>query len=114
MIDVRSFVRFEIRDFWTAQSPGRAGYLAMQVMISLAWAIYAVALIVAGMRRRYPPVRYLAMVVFAVTIPKVLLLDLAELEQAYRVMSAIGLGGLLLLASFLYQRFSANLSEEEK
>lgn len=102
-----------IRDFWTAQAPGRSGYLAMQVMISLAWAVYAVVLVVAGMRRRYAPVRYLAMAVFGVTIPKVLLLDLAELEQAYRVMSAIGLGVLLLIASFLYQRYRANLSEEE-
>jgi uncharacterized membrane protein len=107
-------ITIEIRDFWTAQSPGRSGYLAMQVMTSLAWAVYAVVLIVVGMRRRYAPVRYLAMAVFAVTIPKVLLLDLAELEQAYRVLSAIGLGVLLLIASFLYQRFRANLSEEEK
>jgi uncharacterized membrane protein len=104
----------EIRSFWSAQSPGRSGYLALQLMTSLAWAVYAVALIVFGIRRRYAPVRYLAMVVLAVTILKVFLLDLSELEQGYRVLSAIGLGVLLLLASFLYQRFREELSGEER
>jgi uncharacterized membrane protein len=64
-----------------------------------------VGLIVAGIRRRYAPIRYLAMVILAVTILKVFTADLAELDQAYRVLSAIGLGVLLLIASFLYQRF---------
>ena len=95
----------EIRNFWTVQASGRSGFLALHVMTSLAWAVYAVGLIIAGIRGRYAPVRYLAMAVLGVTILKVFLLDLAELEQAYRVLSAIGLGVLLLIASFLYQRF---------
>ena len=42
--------------------------------------------------------------VFAVTILKVFFFDLDELEQIYRVMSVIGLGVLLLLTSYLYNR----------
>ena len=98
-------VTVEIRNFWNVQAPGRSGFLALHVMTSLAWAVYAVGLIITGIRGRYAPVRYLAMAVLGVTILKVFLLDLAELEQAYRVLSAIGLGVLLLIASFLYQRF---------
>ena len=100
-----TLITAEIRNFWSVQSPGRGGFLALHVMTSLAWAVYAVGLIVVGIRRQYAPIRYLAMAVLAVTILKVFLLDLAELEQAYRVLSAIGLGVLLLIASFLYQRF---------
>jgi uncharacterized membrane protein len=109
-----ALITAEIRSFWSVQSPGRSGYLALHMMTSLAWAIYAVALIVFGMRRRYAPVRYLAMAVLAVTILKVFLLDLSELEQAYRVLSAIGLGVLLLIASFLYQRYREELSADER
>jgi len=49
-------------------------------------------------------IRYFAMVVFAVTTAKVFFVDLAELDRIYRVMSVIGLGILLLLTSWLYQR----------
>jgi hypothetical protein len=110
---VLAVITAEIRAFWAVRASGRTIYLAEQVTISLAWALYAVGLIVVGIRQRYAPVRYLAMAVLAVTIPKVLLLDLAELEQGYRVLSAIGLGVLLLIASFLYQHFRVHLSEQE-
>jgi uncharacterized membrane protein len=44
------------------------------------------------------------MAVFAVTIVKVFAVDLAELDRLYRVASIIGLGVLLLVTAFLYQR----------
>jgi len=46
----------------------------------------------------------LAIVVFAVTIFKVFALDMAQLDRIYRVSSVIGLGILLLLTSYLYNR----------
>jgi len=67
------------------------------------------ALIVAGIRKRYSPIRYLAIAVFAGTIAKVFLVDLAELDQVYRVLSIVGLGVALLMTSFLYHRFRARL-----
>jgi uncharacterized membrane protein len=105
-----ALITSEIQAFWT----GRSGYLTRHMMMSLAWALYAVGLIVYGIRRRYAPVRYLAMVVFGVTTLKLFLLDLAALDQAYRVLSAVGLGVLLLIASFLYQRYREELSGEER
>ena len=59
------------------------------------------------MRTRYAPIRYFAMAVFAVTIVKVFVVDLAELDRIYRVLSIIGLGLTLLLTSYLYQRLNA-------
>jgi uncharacterized membrane protein len=105
-----ALVTSEIQAYWA----GRSGYLTRHMMMSLAWALYAVGLIVFGIRRRYAPVRYLAMVVFGVTILKLFLLDLAALDQVYRVLSAVGLGVLLLVASFLYQRYREELSGQER
>jgi uncharacterized membrane protein len=38
----------------------------------------------------------------------VFFVDLAQLDRVYRVLSVIGLGVLLIVASYLYQRFMAD------
>jgi uncharacterized membrane protein len=84
---------------------GRAATtLAYQLTLSLAWAAYAVMLVAAGLRWRYRPVRYLAIALFGVTMAKVFFVDLARLDRVYRMLSVIGLGLLLLVASYMYQR----------
>jgi hypothetical protein len=95
----------EISAYWAV----RGGHFAREVMMSVTWGIYATALIVIGLHRKYAPIRYFAMLVFGVTIFKVFALDMAELDRIYRVSSVIGLGVLLLLTSYLYNR-----SEREK
>jgi uncharacterized membrane protein len=97
----------EITAFWdvrSATTTTSSGRFAREAMLSTTWAAYATALIVAGIRRNYAPIRYFAMVVFAVTILKVFLIDLSELDRIYRVFSILGLGVMLLLTSYLYQR----------
>ena len=61
-------------------------------------------LVAAGFRRDYAPARYLAIALFALTIVKVLTKDIAELDRVYRMLSVLGLGALLVAASYLYQR----------
>jgi len=102
------FLTGEISAFWQlhdASGVSAESRLARGAMLSVTWAAYATAAIVAGIRRRYAPVRYFAMVVFALTIAKVFFVDMAELERAYRIVSIIGLGVMLLATSYLYQRF---------
>jgi uncharacterized membrane protein len=90
----------EIYAYW----PFREGHLARELTVSVTWGIYATVLIVLGLRFRYAPIRYFAMVVFGVTTIKVFAGDMAQLERIYRVSSVIGLGILLLLTSYLYNR----------
>jgi uncharacterized membrane protein len=97
----------EIGAYWRVReliAPGTTQQLAHQLSLSIAWALYATVLIVIGLRRRYAPIRYLAMVLFGITILKVFFFDLAALDQIYRVSSIIVLGVLLLLTSSLYNR----------
>ncbi len=77
-----------------------------QVALSVAWACYAVVLIAAGIVRRYAPARYLGIALFGLTIVKVMTRDIAELDRVYQMLSVLGVGGLLLLASYLYQRMA--------
>jgi len=68
------------------------------------WALYATLLIVIGLGRDYAPIRYFAILLFALTTMKVFFVDMAHLERIYRILSVIGLGIALLVTSYLYQR----------
>ena len=63
-----------------------------------------------GFLRHYPPIRYLAIAVFGVTVLKVFTVDLSQLDQIYRVLSTLGLGVLLVGASYLYRRYRAQIA----
>jgi uncharacterized membrane protein len=82
----------------------RVFHFARELTLSILWAGSAAALVAAGIRRRYAPIRYLAIALFVATMVKVALVDLAQLERLYRVLSVMALGFLMLLASYLYQR----------
>ena len=83
-----------------------------ELMVSVTWAVYATALIVVGLQRRYAPIRYFAIALFGITIVKVFFSDLSELEQIYRVISVIGLGIMLLVTAFLYQRMKGTALDQ--
>ena len=54
------------------------------------------------------------MTVFAVTIVKVFAIDLAELDRLYRVLSIMGLGVMLLMTSYLYQRAATKPDDNDR
>jgi uncharacterized membrane protein len=81
---------------------------AREMVISLTWVTYATALALVGMRKQYAPVRHMAIAVFCLTTVKVFIVDLAELDQMYRVLSVSGLGITLMVTSYLYYRSGAN------
>lgn len=83
--------------------------LAEQVALSVTWALYAVGLVFVGIRRRFAPARYLAIGLFGVVVAKVLVHDIAGLDRLYRMLSVLGVGVLLLVASYLYQKMAADL-----
>jgi len=76
-----------------------------QLSYSLIWAVYAIGMVIAGLVRRYRPVRLMALVVLVGTILKVFLFDLSFLENPYRILSFLALGAILVAVSFLYQKY---------
>ncbi len=77
---------------------------AQSMGLSLLWAVYATALIVAGMRGAEPLLRWIALLLFGIVVVKVFFFDLSVLERGYRILSFFVLGVLLLGVSFLYTR----------
>lgn len=75
-----------------------------QMALSVLWAAYAAALAAFGFVRRVAVARWAALALFAFTIVKAMLVDMAELEQLYRIVVFFVLGILLLLVAWGYHR----------
>lgn len=73
------------------------------VAISIAWALYGAVLIAVGIRLKDAVSRWDGLVLLAATVLKVLLFDLTEFDIVFRVVSALGLGVIMLVMAFLYQ-----------
>ena len=93
------FLSFEVNTALHRFLPGmRAGGL------TLLWALYALALLLAGLRFSLRGFRYAGLALFAVAVAKVFFLDLAGLDPIYRIFAFIVLGVVLFLAALLYLR----------
>lgn len=109
-------VNIEIADFFS--QPGVSvltfqfsGNFARDMSYSIAWALFALLLLVVGIAKRLAPVRYASIALLAVTLLKLFLHDLSQLEQLYRIAAFMVVAVIAMLASFLYQRFLGNLEK---
>jgi uncharacterized membrane protein len=79
--------------------------LGRDMTYSIAWALYAFVLLLVGMKQKTGWVRYAGVVLLLVTLGKLFLHDLGNLSQLYRIGAFIGVAIILIVASFVYQRF---------
>jgi uncharacterized membrane protein len=82
-----------------------SGNFARDMTYTIAWALFALGLLVLGIARRVRATRYAAIGLLSITLLKLFLHDLAHLGQLYRIGAFIVVAVVAILASFLYQRF---------
>jgi uncharacterized membrane protein len=82
-----------------------SGNFARDMTYSIAWALFAFALLLVGMKQKTGWVRYAGVALLLVTLGKLFLHDLGNLSQLYRIGAFIGVALILIIASFVYQRF---------
>ena len=85
---------------------------ARDLTLSLAWAVYAVLLLGIGIGRRISALRWTGFGFLLLTLVKVFLYDLGELDDLWRVASLVGLAVSLLAVSAAFHRFTVRLREE--
>jgi len=90
---------------------GSASLLIPGAGATLAWALLATLLVVAGFAGRSSLVRSLGLGLFAATLAKLALWDVWTLPRAYQVPVFLAVGALLLAASYLYARRGGKLRE---
>lgn len=84
------------------------GNFGRDMTYTIAWALYALVLLVIGLWRRNAPTRYAGVGLLAVALLKLFLHDLAKIESIYRIGALMVVAVIALAASFLYQRFLGN------
>lgn len=103
-------LNIEIADYFMA--PGAqslafqfSGNFARDMSYTIAWAVFALALLAGGIWKRAKAARYAAIALLSVTLLKLFFHDLAQLEALYRIGALFGVAVVAILASFAYQRF---------
>ena len=87
--------------------------LTHKVGYSILWGVYALMLIVLGFRKKSSMLRIAAIALFAFTLIKVFFVDLEHISTVSRMVLFIALGILLLIISYLYQRYKDVLLGDE-
>ena len=79
---------------------------ATSLSLSALWAIYATVLIALGIVKQERWLRTGGLALLAIPVLKLFSYDAFQLEAGYRVGAFMGLGAMLVLGGFLYQRYS--------
>jgi uncharacterized membrane protein len=82
--------------------------------VSILWSLFALVLIFRGIARRAAAVRYLGLALFAIVTWKVFFVDLAQLDQFYRIVAFVLLGILALIGSFAYLKYRDQFATKPK
>lgn len=95
-----TFLSLEINSLLYQYVPGlRSGG------VSILWSIFALTLVFNGIKRQMSRLRLVGLALFALVAWKVFFIDLARLEQIYRIVAFIVLGMLALGGAFFYMRY---------
>jgi hypothetical protein len=84
------------------------------VAVSAFYGVLGLVLLYLGLVRRIRWLRYAGFVAFGVTVGKIFLYDLSNLSAVARALSFLGVGAVLLLGGFFYQRLSAELEDRRR
>ncbi len=80
--------------------------------LSLLWGLYSLLIIVFGIWKRRKHLRFGAIVLFACTLVKLVFYDVSLLDTISKTIVFISLGVLLLIISFLYNKFKHIIADD--
>lgn len=86
--------------FWRELAPLSEG----QGLVSTAWGVYTVILLILALRLRLTHLRAIAMTTLFVLVGKLLVVDLAELAAIWRILLFFGFGGAFLILSYFSRK----------
>lgn len=82
--------------------------------ISILWGMYALLLIVLGLWKKKKYLRIGAISLFSITLIKLFFYDISHLNTIAKTIVFVSLGVLLLIISFLYNKYKTLISDEAK
>lgn len=85
-----------------------------RLSLSILWGVFSLALITIGIAKKVRHLRISAIVLFGVTLLKLFLYDIAALNTISKTIVFVALGILLLIISFLYNKYKHLIFEEDE
>ncbi|MFD0861272.1 DUF2339 domain-containing protein [Sungkyunkwania multivorans] len=82
--------------------------------LSILWGVYSLILIAFGIWKRRKHLRIGAIILFGITLIKLFFYDIAHLNTLSKTIVFMSLGILLLVISFLYNKYKNQISDEPK
>ena len=79
------------------------------LLLTISWSLLAFAVLAAGFLLRERLYRQLALALFGVAVGRVFLIDVWKFETIYRILSFLILGIVLIVVSFVYNRYGDRL-----
>lgn len=101
------FLLFSAESYWYFfhnSNLGADASLWALASLSVLWALFGATILIIGLVRKIPSLRYTALALFGITLLKVFLMDTASLEPLHRVLGFLTLGGVLIAGSFAYNK----------
>lgn len=86
---------------------------SFKLILSILWGIYAVVLIIIGIAKGKQHIRIGALTLFTFTLIKLFFYDIAHLDTIAKTIVFLTLGVLLLITSFLYNKFKHLINPNE-
>lgn len=87
--------------------------LAQDMAYTLCWGLFAVGMFVFGIMKKIKAVRISGLVLLLVAAFKLFMHDLWNLGQLYRIGSFFGLAAMLILVSYLYQKYIGRVNDDK-
>ena len=82
--------------------------------LSILWGLYALLLIALGIWKKKKHLRIGAIILFSFTLIKLFFYDISSLNTISKTIVFVSLGVLLLIISFLYNKYKHIISDETK
>ncbi|MDQ3394619.1 MAG: DUF2339 domain-containing protein [Bacteroidota bacterium] len=80
--------------------------------LSILWGIYSLFMIVLGIWKKKKHLRMAAIILFSITLLKLFTYDISHLDTIAKTIVFVSLGILLLIISFLYNKYKSAISDE--
>ncbi|MFD1551992.1 DUF2339 domain-containing protein [Putridiphycobacter roseus] len=87
--------------------------VAYKLSLSILWGTYALFLVALGIWKQNAPLRIIGIALFGITLIKLFFYDIAHLNTISKTIVFLALGVLLLIISFLYNKFKHKISIDE-
>ncbi len=103
---------YSSQEVWTVLSEFLRGF--RMGGISIFWSLFALGLLLAGILKQVTPLRWVGLLLLSGVVLKVFFIDLAGLDQLFRIIAFIVLGIVVLVCSFIYLKYRSSFETGDK